>query len=243
VGDNERVNLDTAKTLDSVYLGEALEALLEAGDPAVLYANTAEPGGDTAKEAYVTAIAHTRRIKSCPRCVLYAAFAAEAFINSFIAATLNRHDRKLIDRNSTIQKFILGPRLAVKDDLAELEERSEIATITRLFTLRNALVHPRSRELEEIRRTGSAKWRSDEYNPGKAAEFVVAVADEAYTLSQLHEDVPMSATAHLVVLGKEKILEFGQQAEAVPERTATPSLTMADLQTLQPERFGLNADG
>jgi hypothetical protein len=236
VSEGERVDLETAETLDSVYLNEALEALLEAGDAAVLYAGTGDPEGDRVKEAFVTATVESRRIRACRRCVLYTAFAAEAFINSFIAATLSKRDRKLIDRNRTTQKYILGPRLALREDLSELEKRDELEVIERLFTLRNRLVHPRPRELDEIK-TNAAKWRFDEYSPSKAAEFVTAVGDEAYTLSQLHEAVPVSTTAYLIVLGKERILEVGKEAETAPERGAEPALTIEVLQEMFAERF------
>jgi hypothetical protein len=238
-GNREQADLETAETLDSVYLHEALEALLEVGDSAVLYAGTTEPEGDRVREAFVRATVEARRISACRRSVLYAAFAAEAFINSFIAATLRKRDRKLIDRNRTTQKYILGPRLALPNtDLTELEERDELAIIDRLFTLRNRLVHPRPRELEEIK-TRAAKWRFDEYVPSKAAEYVTAVGSEAYTLGQFHDAVPISTTAYLVVLGKEKILEFGQAADAVPERGTAAALTMNELERMMREGFGI----
>jgi hypothetical protein len=95
VGDAERVNLESAETLDAIYLNEALEALLQAGDPQVLYAGTVDAEGDPAKEAFITATVQWRRIRACRHATLYSAFAAEAFINSFVAATLNNRDRKL----------------------------------------------------------------------------------------------------------------------------------------------------
>src|SRR3954465_5956232 len=101
---------ETVETLDSVYLHDALEALLQAGDPAYLYAGT-EESEEPARQAYATALVKSRRIKARRDCVLYAAFAAEAFINSFIAATLDKRDRKRIDRNRTADKYVLGPRL------------------------------------------------------------------------------------------------------------------------------------
>jgi hypothetical protein len=228
-----------AETLDSVYLHDALEGLLDAGDAAVLYAGTIHLGEDREKEAWVRATVEARRIKLCRRAVLYSAFAAEAFINSFIAATLSKRDRRLIDRNRTTQKYILGPRLALPNtDLSEIEQREELDVLDRLFTLRNRLVHPRPRELDEIK-TSAAKWRFDEYIPSKVAEYVTAVGSEALTLSQLHDAVPISTTAYLVVLGKEKILEFGQAADAAPERGATVLLAMRDLQQRFNERFSL----
>jgi hypothetical protein len=228
----------TVETLDSVYLSEALEALLEAGDPVHLYAGT-EESDDLARQAYATALVKSRRITSCRLCVLYAAFAAEAFINSFIAATLPTRDRERIDRNRAVDKYVLGPRLAVSADLSELEQRNELAVLERLFTLRNRLVHPKPRQLEEIQRVGAARWRYDEYKPSKAAEFVTTVGDEAYTLSQLHEAVPISTTANLVVLTKERILEFGRQTDTEPARGAEPVLTMEMLRQALAERFGL----
>jgi len=38
-----QVDLETAERPDSIYLGEALETLLEAGSAAPLYAGTADP--------------------------------------------------------------------------------------------------------------------------------------------------------------------------------------------------------
>ena len=52
---------------------------------------------------------------------------------------------------------------------------------------------------------------------------------EAHRLGQLHEAVQLSATAYLVVLSKERILEFGRQTDSAPERGAEPILTMAIL--------------
>lgn len=144
---------ETVETLDSVYLHNALEALLQAGDPAHLYAGT-EESEEAARQAYATAQVKSRRIKACRDGVLYAAIAAEAFINSFIAATLPKRDRERIDRNRTVDKYVLGPRLAVTDDLSELKQREELVVLERLFTLRNKLVHPKPRQLEEIQRLG-----------------------------------------------------------------------------------------
>jgi hypothetical protein len=228
----------TVETLDSVYLHDALEALLQAGDPAHLYAGTEESEEPT-RQAYATALVKSRRIKACRDCVLYAAFAAEAFINSFIAATLPKRDRERIDRNRTVDKYVLGPRLAVTDDLSEFEQREELAVLERLFTLRNKLVHPKPRQLEEIERVGASRWRYDEYKPSKAAEFVATVGMEAYTLSQLHDAVPLSSTAYLVVLTKERILDFGRQTDTDRARGAEPVLTMEMLREALAERFGL----
>jgi hypothetical protein len=232
---------ETVETLDSVYLHDALEALLQAGDPAHLYAET-EESEEATRQAYATAQVKSRRIKACRDCVLYAAFAAEAFINSFIAATLPKRDRERIDRNRTVDKYVLGPRLAVTSDLSELEQREELVVLERLFALRNKLVHPKPRQLEEIQRLGAARWRYDEYKPSKAAEFVATVGSEAYTLSQLHDAVPLSSTAYLVVLTKEQILEFGRQTDTEPARGAEPGLTMQVLSQALAERIGLGQD-
>jgi hypothetical protein len=178
-------------------------------------------------------------IRACRDSVLYAAFAAEAFINSFIAATLPTRDRERIDRNRTVDKYVLGPRLAVSSDLSELEQRDELEVIERLFALRNKLVHPKPRQLEEIQRSGAARWRYDEYKPSKAAEFVTTVGAEAYLLSQVHDAVPISSTAYLVVLTKERILDFGLQTDTEPARSAAPVLTMTMLSEVLAQRFGL----
>jgi len=230
---------ETVETLDSVYLHDALEAFLQAGDPAYLYAGV-EESEDPVRQAYATAQVKSRRIKACRDCVLYAAFAAEAFINSFIAATLPARDRERIDRNRTVDKYVLGPRLAVTDDLSELEQREELAVLERLFTLRNKLVHPKPRQLAEIERVGAARWRYDEYKPSKAAEFVATVGMEAYTLSQLHDAVPLSSTAYLVVLSKERIIDFGRRSDTAPEHGAARVLTMEMLGDALAERFGLD---
>jgi hypothetical protein len=93
------------------------------------------------------------------RCVLFSALAAEAFINSFIAVTLPKRDRERIDRKRTVDKYALGPKLAVDEDLSDLEKREELTVLERLFTIRNRLVHPKPRQLEEIARVGASRWR------------------------------------------------------------------------------------
>jgi hypothetical protein len=237
-----RTDLETAETLDSIYLHDALEALLEVGNPAHLYAGT-EESEDSARRAHRAAVVESRRIKACRHSVLYAAFAAEAFINSFIAATLSTRDRERIDRIRTVDKYVLGPRLAVTDDLSELEERAELVLIERLFTLRNRLVHPKPRQLAEIERVGADRWRYDEYRPSKAAEFLAAVGEEAYLLSQLHDAVPLSTTAYLVVLTKERIIEFGRESDTAPESGAEPALTVEMLGDALAERLGHSRAG
>jgi hypothetical protein len=122
------------------------------------------------------------------------------------------------------------------DRVSELEESDDRNVLKRLIALRNKLAHPRPRELDEIKAEGQ-RWRFDEYSPLKAAEFVTAVGNEAYTLSHLHEAMPLSATAYLVVVAKERILEFGKNAEAAPERGADRALSMEDLQEILTQRL------
>ena len=128
------------------------------------------------------------------------------------------------------------------DDLSEIEQREELAVLERLFTLRNKLVHPKPRQLAEIEQVGALRWRYDEYKPSKAAEFVTAVGEEAYLLSQLHDAVPTATTAYLVVLTKERILDYGRQTDTEPARGVAPSLTMEMLSEAFAERFGLQRD-
>jgi hypothetical protein len=65
------------------------------------------------------------------------------------------------------------------------------------------------------------------------------VGVEAHTLSELHDAVPLSTTAYLVVLNKERILEFGRRTDTAPERGAESVLTMEMLGETLAERFGL----
>jgi hypothetical protein len=51
--------------------------------------------------------------------------------------------------------------------------------------------------------------------------------------------MPISTTAYLVVLGKERILEFGRAADTAPECGAAALLSMGDLQQMFKGRFGL----
>ena len=101
------------------------------------------------RKAYAAASAQTRQIRACRRSALYAAFAAEAFINSFIAATLSTRDRERIDRNRTVDKYVLGPGSPSRTISRGFEERDELVVLERLFTLRNKLVHPKPRQLRQ----------------------------------------------------------------------------------------------
>jgi hypothetical protein len=110
--------------------------------------------------------------------MLFVAFAAEAYINEFIAAYFTGNDRNAIDRMPPAEKYTLAPRLALGKALFP-RGVEPVQTIARLFKQRDLLVHPKpGRGLPEPDR-----WVADPvYNPAQAVIYLAHVASATKVL-------------------------------------------------------------
>lgn len=93
--------------LSGEYLPQALDGLHDAGDPAHLYAHWRRfPPKDPAKvDADMRAAARRTRIQAARTAVLFAALAAESYVNEFLSVhgALTKWDR-----GPTHRKFLKG---------------------------------------------------------------------------------------------------------------------------------------
>jgi hypothetical protein len=158
------------------FLADATRSLLDACRP--------DPTNDAA----------ARRMRASRESQLYAALAAEGYINRFIAEQLlNKRgftdkDQDAIDRLAPVDKYVLVPRLAIGS--TRFDRGAEpLQQLVKLFKRRNKLVHPKPRELVMKLGPGDddARWFGpafEDYTPMEACESLLAVAKAAITLDE-----------------------------------------------------------
>jgi hypothetical protein len=103
---------------------------------------------DAFKHATIRLLAPANRLGYSRAAILFAAIAAEAYANAFIATPgrFTASDVQALDRMSTVDKLVLTPRLVGYDVFDRGKE--PITSLAQLFDLRNALVHPKPEEYE-----------------------------------------------------------------------------------------------
>lgn len=199
------------KSLADEYLAQATEALRAAGSPETLYGEQARTSDKPMMHAAARAIATGKRVGYSRTGVLFAALAAEAFINEFLDEQLSRTDCKAVDRLPTLEKYILGPRLAL--GAALFDRGAEPAgAIKELFSLRDKVVHSKPREVPPRGSVFDNPVDFETYNPNVAARFIVAVADAAIELAQHSAQPLQNTTALMIAWGPKVILDYGSKA-------------------------------
>lgn len=127
----------------SLYLRDASRALRDCGSAPALYAGwrAEDRGGAVAGYAYRDA--PQRRIEFSRTSILFASFAAEAFVNEFLAKRLGGNYTSEMERMRTIDKYVqLVP--TVSPSITIVRGRQPGQGLARLFRVRNYLVHPKS---------------------------------------------------------------------------------------------------
>jgi hypothetical protein len=200
-------------TLAGDYLGEALEALELAGNARGIYPGWALDSlpdhlkGEQLDQA--RGAAAEERVKLSRRAILYSAFAAEAFINEFMAMYFEGRDLETLDRLPTLDKYILAPRFAVGLDLFR-RGGEPTQTLQQLFRQRDALVHPKPGKALPLPKTTRA---DPVFNPHTAATFLVRTAEAA---DALLEHARIGDRFNLLVSGiataGPSLVEFGSRA-------------------------------
>lgn len=158
----------------------------------------------------------------CRNAVLFAALAAESYVNEFLGAFLDGSDYTAVDRMSPVDKYVLGTKFATGDKLFD-RQGAPVTKIAALFALRNKLVHPKPG-------FGPAPfaepWGEFEENfpPPRAAEFIVTVARAAVILVKRaygagHLD---DVWANVIWQGREAILGYGERSTGVPGQYDQP---------------------
>jgi hypothetical protein len=143
--------------------------------------------------------------------MLFAAFAAEAYVNEFIADHFTGRDVETLDRLSTTEKYVIAPRLALGAPLFE-RDREPLQTISKLFRQRDTLVHPKpGKGLPEPDR-----WSADPvYNPAQATIYICFVGAAAKTLVANAKTPPkVDMHAEMITYGAKGLAEYAQAATA-----------------------------
>jgi hypothetical protein len=198
--------------LAGTYLGQALDALNDAGDPRRLYPDEAFlPERTIAHEALARYLGSTARVDASRTSVLFSALACEAYANRFIALSFGKRDREALDRLPTPDKLLIAPRLASGSALFSVGTEP-LQSILRLFQLRNLLVHPKARKVRVQK--GTMRAGHEDYTPATAARYVVAVATVARELDRTREAELVDRAAQTLWRERERLLQLGDRLTA-----------------------------
>ena len=217
------------ENLAGAYLSQAVQASLDTMRPARLYPPT--KGTKRSSEGLVRddllrmMNAASRRLDFARTSILFSALAAEAYVNEFLLrqaghAGLAKKDVEGLDKLSTPEKYVLGPR-AVLGRAVFGRGRQPIQDIRDLFKLRNLLVHPKARRVKVRKNHLFDVPGFEDYNPEAAARFLVAVATAAVALSNATDPPgPVDSTATGVIELSDELLSLtrdaGSQLPPVP---------------------------
>jgi hypothetical protein len=193
------------------YLDQAVSALHASGSSDMLYGE-GRNSLDVFERAADIWDAPTRRLGYARTAILFAAISAEAYVNAFIMepGRFSATDAGAIERLSTVDKFVLAPRLVGHDVFDR--GREPITSLKTLFDLRNALVHPRP-EAFSAGADFTEPHGFDRLNPEVAARMIAAVAHGAWLLTSPPFGEPSSTTS-LYHQGRNKLKAYGKAARA-----------------------------
>jgi hypothetical protein len=178
-----------------VYLEQALDALRDSSSADALYQ---EPDPWHANSTLLGPVqvnmdAMNRRLRFLRSSVLFSAIAAEAYANEFLAATLAPADVEAVDRLQTVEKLLLGARVAGIECPFE-RGREPIQSLVLLFRARNTLVHPRPGETGAYAHVLTNDDRRV-FGPAAAARYIQSTAHAAMLLHPLRPDRPLKMPA------------------------------------------------
>jgi hypothetical protein len=212
------------QSLAEEFLDQAIDALRDAGSPETLYPARARTSTNAVLQAADTAQAVARRTKHSRTSMLFSAFAAEAFINQFLYDKLDSSaDRQSIDRLPTVEKYVLGTRLATGQEIFD-RGAEPIQTIAALFRVRDSLVHSRPTARQDRPSVFDDPPEYGTTNPKEAARAIVAVANAAATLNDYSPVQRVSYRIASVAVGSESYLEFGERIYKNLPRPGDPEL-------------------
>lgn len=201
------------------YLAQAAEALTSAGDPSALWPS--EPrqflGEGVLGSAQRGLDAANRRLRALRSSVIFSALAMEAYANDFLSDVLPAADMKAIERLATLDKLLLGPRLAGMQ--SSLERGAEPAqTIKALFRVRNNLVHANRSEYSAFV-TNLTERDEGDLGPAAVGSYLRRTAEAVARLETLCPPPHLAGLATQLSCHPEVIDELVQQ---IGERIDTP---------------------
>lgn len=166
-------------TRPGALIEEAVTDLTRCGSAPDLYvvAHAAEKRGrqlgKELPEEFATRAGVRSQTRFARNCILFSALAAEAYVNAFLGGRVTGSDLEALDRLPTVEKYVIG--LTYAEGEVVFDRGAEpIQTLKRLFSARDALVHPKP-------------GRKAVATPAAAAEFLVAAATAAQALIERAE--------------------------------------------------------
>jgi hypothetical protein len=199
------------RSLADAHLAQAVEALRASGSPEALFNVTARTSANAIVQAAARAQGTGKRVGFARTAILFAALASEGFANEFLSEHLVPADVKAVDRLPTVEKYVLGPKIALGESLFD-RGHEPLQSIQELFRLRDKLVHTRPRNLPKRSSVFDDPADFDEYNPSRAAQYIVAVADAAMTLASKSSEPLMNLTVVAVANGRKLVVDYGHKA-------------------------------
>lgn len=233
-------------TLASSHLAQSLDALDDACSPeAVQRPRRIWPLKQSDSASARRTLAGITQRNYCLTATLFAAFAAEAFVNNFLEvhdlrSQVSASQYKKIDWGSTYKKYVIGVKLAY-DKL--FEDGDEVMpAIDELFEVRHKLVHPRPGIGPPVAYMPDPGWRST-YPPTKVARWLVAVAGAAESMEiRCYGFDYNSVPAALIWHGRQIVQDIAAQAEPLPNSVDPPRTSLIELlateQKARAERLG-----
>lgn len=214
------------RRLSNQYLVQAVEALESSGDPRALHEDLwkqtlpDEPG----ERGIHTGWARQRHQNYCRTAVLFAALAAESYVNEFLRAKLvDDDDFKSLDSLQTPDKYATGVFLLSGQRLFE-RGREPHNTIVDLMKLRSRLVHPKpgfGPVNPYFEPPGEFEAR---FTPPRVVHYIVQVARAASVL--IAEAYPLDhidITSSIVWDGRRPLQDYGRRLKDLPGRDARPA--------------------
>ncbi len=169
------------------YFQQALDALRDAASADALWRRELPPhyGQDSILgpiQQRMTAV--NERMTSLRASVLFSALAVEATANQFLAIVLSPADVKTVDRLPTLDKLLIGPRLAGVETPFE-RGRDPMQTLKRLFDARNALVHPKPGKAATHAHVLMSAQDLATFGPKATVAYIAAAAHTGVLLGEL----------------------------------------------------------
>jgi hypothetical protein len=217
---------DRPATLSSLYMSQALDAFGESGDGPTLYADLYGKSDLHPTESALAIIeGERRRTVRRLQAVLFTALATESYANEFLAAHLSRKDFEVVDRLSPINKLVVGTGFGSEKPIFQ-RGRAPIPKLTRLFKLRDRLVHPKPGfgpdAIGEPLREFEAQFAAQD-----VADFLVSAAAAGYVLlKRAYGPDHLDIWTDLIWFAKDTLFEFAAEAEDLPSVDGKPPQTL-----------------
>lgn len=127
---------------------------------------TPEPKGDALHQLMLRTVSARRARHS----ILFAALAAEAYINAIASEHIGDHEAEALDQLRPAAKWQIIPRIAF-GEIVFTPGTEPLQSIAQLFRLRNRLVHVKRGEWLSVGPGKPARY--DTYNPYEAARLLI----------------------------------------------------------------------